>query len=352
MKSGLFRSRAAVWAGTALALMLVAASSSDDFLEQRRKFREEIKNKIETELDAKGNYYSVIFKGEEDKYDFEMSASDKERLKAYTAEYFSCDDPALLDRLMSELGRGRFIVFKEYQDDGVNLKVIFLVPQARYWEWLTDGNGIEKMFHVYNFSVGLYEPGSDSQDVMLQTEGSFFGISQAVTLPVHFVKDAAARTYTFGMPTQAEIIKAVKDMPPVVPGRDKPEEKFIDACRTHPYFQQKDGKGGYAVSDEDILDYYRTVVTDLDEECPVKESSGHWRVQEDYPFLVVDYSLKTRVNVEALIPRPLRIGFITGTLDNVVQSISDEVSVKYLPLSMKNMRDFSQEWTRTGGPPD
>jgi len=24
--------------------------------------------------------------------------------------------------------------------------------------------------------------------------------------------------------------------------------------------------------------------------------------------------------------------------------------VKYLPLSMKNFRDFTQEWTKTGGP--
>jgi len=203
------------------------------------------------------------------------------------------------------------------------------------------------MFHTYNFSVGMDNLAEDKMHVILQTEGSFFGISQQVSLPVYFVRDAKKRTYSFRMSTQAEINDALSKMQPINPGRTSPEEKFIDACRTHPYFQQKKD-GEYAVSDDDIRKIYLQTVKEVDEECPVKESTGHWTVQEDYPYLVVDYSLKTRVNINAFIPPSLR--FLSGTIEEVAQSISDEVSVKYLPLSMKNFRDFTQEWTRTGGP--
>ena len=328
-------------------LLVIAAAGSADFLEQRRKFRDEIRNKVETGLDSDGNYISVIFKGEEGKYNFGVTAEDRARLKAYASSYFNTTDDKLLDKIVDEMNTGHYAVYKEYHDDGVNLKVLFLSPKAKYWEWLTDVNGIEKMFHTYNFSVGLHAPDKDSMYVILQTEGAFFGISQAVTLPLIFTTDHEKRTLSFKMPAQKEINQAMADMEPVKEGRTSPEDKFIDAARTHPFFQQKDG-GEYAVSDKDILELYSETIKNMDEECPVKESTGHWTVQDDYPYLVVDYSLKTRVNIDAFIPPSLR--FLSGTLEDIAQSISDEVSVKYLPLSMKNLRDFTQEWTRTGGP--
>jgi hypothetical protein len=331
-----------------LALGFVAAAiSSEDFLAQRRKFRDQIKNKIETKLDKDGKYIAVIFKGEENKYDFKVTPEDRARLKAYAKNYFSCNDEALLDKFVDEMNKGRFVVYKEFQNDGANLKVIFLSPKAQYWDWLTDANGIENMFHTYNFSVGLDTGDRSRMNVIIQTEGSFFGVTQAVSLPVYFESDPKARTFSFRMPSQKQIIQAVGQMKALKPGRTKPEEKYLDACRTHPFFQQKDGSGNFAVSDEEIMKLYHSTVEDL-EECPVKESSGHWKVQDDYPYLVVDYSLKTRVNVNAFIPPSMR--FLSGTLEDVAQSISDEVSVKYLPLSMKNFRDFTQEWTKSGGP--
>ncbi|HUT56003.1 MAG TPA: hypothetical protein VM658_21610 [bacterium] len=331
-----------------LALGFIAAAvSSADFLAQRRKFRDEIKNKVETKLDQDGNYIAVIFKGEESKYNFKVSPEDRARLKAYAGQYFSCTDGALLDKIVDQMNTGRFVVFKEFQSDGVNLKVLFLCPKAKYWDWLTDCNGIENMFHTYNFSVGLDTGDRSRMNVIIQTEGSFFGITQSVSLPVYFESDAKSRTFSFRMPSQKQIIQAVASMKPVKPGRVRPEEKFLDSCRTHPYFQQTKGNGELVVSDEDIMKLYHATVEDL-QECPVKESTGHWTVQEDYPYLVVDYSLKTSVNVNAFIPTSMR--FLSGTLEDVAQSISDEVSVKYLPLSMKNFRDFTQEWTRTGGP--
>jgi hypothetical protein len=327
--------------------LLIAAADSENFLEQRRKFRDEIKNKVETRLDSDGNYVSVIFEGEQGRYDFKVTPEDRARLKKYASSYFSTTDDALLDRIVDEMNSGHYAVYKEYHDDGVNLKVLFLSPKARYWKWLTDVNGIEKMFHTYNFSVGLHQPDRNNTYVVLQTEGAFFGISQAVTLPLIFTADEKKRTLSFHMPDQKEINRAMSNMEPLKEGRTSPEDKFIDAARTHPFFQQKKN-GEYAVSDDDILKLYRETIKNMDEECPVKESTGHWTVQDDYPYLVVDYSLKTRVNVDAFIPPSLR--FLSGTIEDIAQSISDEVSVKYLPLSMKNLRDFTQEWTRTGGP--
>ncbi len=346
MKSFISRAKPLILAAMALGL-IAATVSSADFLAQRRKFRDQIKNKIEKKLDQDGKYIAVTFKGEEQKYDFKVTAPDRARLKAYAGKYFSCTDDALLDKVVDEMNTGRFVVYKEFHSDGVNLKVIFLSPKARYWDWLTDSNGIEKMFHTYNFSVGLDTGSRSDMNVIIQTEGSFFGITEAVTLPVYFESDPQARTFSFRMPSQKQIVLALAQMKPLKPGRAKPEEKFIDACRTHPYFQQTDKDGKFTVSDADILKLYHSTVEDLGE-CPVKESSGHWKIQEDYPYLVVDYSLKTAVNVNAFIPPSMR--FLSGTLEDVAQSISDEVSVKYLPLSMKNFRDFTQEWTRTGGP--
>ncbi|HUT52630.1 MAG TPA: hypothetical protein VM658_04510 [bacterium] len=330
------------------AVLLCAATSADDFLEQRREFRKEIENKVEQELSPEGNYLSVIFQDEVKKYDFRITPRDGNRLQSHLGSFFACDDRALLARMVEDLDRGRYIIYKEYHDDGVLLKVVFLVPEAKYWEWLTDANGIEKMFHVYNFSVGLYQPDPDSRSVILQTEGAFFGITQAVNLPIIFYRDLKQRTSLCRMPTQDEMMTHLRKMPAIKPGRDQPEEKFIDACRTHPYFQQVDPSGVFKVSDEDILELYRTVVTNKDEDCPIRDISGGWRVHEDYPYLVVDYSLKTTVNVEAIIPRSMR--FLAGATAPVVQRISDEVSVKYLPLSMKNFRDHAQQWTRHGAP--
>jgi hypothetical protein len=315
-------------------------------MDERRKFRDEITNKIETKLDGEGKYYSVIFKDEEAKFNFAVTPEDRGRLKAYMKTYFACADEALLEKMLDEANRGRYIVFKEYSDDGVNLKVIFLSPQAKYWDWLIDINGIENLFHVYNFSVGVPSPQPNSMYAVIQTEGAFFGVTQAVTLPVAFNWDYAKRTMWFQMPQKGELGKALAQMPPVRPGRDQPLDKLIDLSRTHPFFLQLD-EGEYMVTDDEIKKYYEAAVVDL-EKCPVKESSGHWTIQEDYPYLVVDYSLKTRVNVNALLPPSMR--FMAGAVENVAQVISDEVSVKYLPLSMRNFRDFTQQWTKTGGP--
>ncbi len=330
------------------AAFIAATVSASEFIEQRRKFRDEIKNKSEKKLDDKGDYLSVIFDKEKGKYDFKVTDADRARLKEYSKSFFGISDEAMLDKMIDEVNQGSYVIYKEYQTDGVQLKVLFLSPQAKYWDWLTDANGIENLFHTYNYSIGLYNEGDEKMYTVLQTEGSFFGITQAVNVPLVFWKDDAKRTFTCRMPTEKEMQDALARLKPVKEGRDKSDEKFIDACRLHPYFQTKDSKGNYEVSDEDILKIYNEVVANMAEECPVKQTDANWNIQEDYPYLVVDYTLKSRVNVAAFIPSSM--SFLSGAVEKFAQTVSDEVSVKYLPLSMKNFRDLTQEWTKTGGP--
>jgi hypothetical protein len=200
------------------------------------------------------------------------------------------------------------------------------------------------MFYSFNFSVGLYAPDKDRQYVVIQSEGTFLGVTKAVNQPLICRANSAEKSFTCNMPTQAEMISAMEKMPPVQPGRTKPEEKFIDACRTHPYFKQKKKNGEFEVRDKNILKIYDEVVRDMNRKCAVKETMSRWRIHEDYPYLVADYSLKTRVNIEAIVPPSLR--FVKG----IVQIILNAVSVQYVPLSMKNFRDLTQKWTKTGVP--
>ncbi|OGP56056.1 MAG: hypothetical protein A2V67_14025 [Deltaproteobacteria bacterium RBG_13_61_14] len=323
-----------------------ALAATSAFVAQRERFRQEINFKKETKLDQAGRYLSVLFDADVGKYDFQVSEPDRQRLSAYLGDFFATTDQNLLKTMVDALNTGHIIVFKEYHPDGVNLKTFFLSPKARYWEWLTDINGIENMFHVYNFSVGLGPNNPQGSYVLLQTQGTFFGITRAVTLPVFFWQDDATRTLNFRMPTQAAVTEAAQKMPALKPGRTDLDLKFMDYSRVHPFFQEKNARGEFVTSDQDIKEILHEVVLNMDEDCEVKETTGHWTIHEDYPYLVVDYSLKTRVNMAAFIPPALR--FLAGTLEQAAQYISDEVSAKYLTLSMKNFRDLTQQWTAEG----
>ena len=339
-----FRLGAAGAAALLAAAVAVAATSA--FVAQREKFRQEINFKKEIKLDQAGHYLSVLFDADLGKYQFGVSQPDRDRLSAYLGNFFGTTDPNLQKQMVDELDSGHILVYKEYQPDGVNLKAFFLSPKAKYWEWLTDINGIEKMFHVYNFSVGIGPNDPQGGSVILQTQGAFFGITEAVTLPVFFWQSPSGHTLNFREPTQGEITQAVEKAPAVQPGRTAVDQKFIDYYRAHPLFQEKNASGDPAISDQEIKKMLHVIVLNKDEKCDVKESSGHWTIQDDYPYLVVDYSLKTRVNINAFIPPALR--FLSGTVEKAAQLISDEVSAKYLTLSMKNFRDFTQEWSKQG----
>ncbi|HUT54909.1 MAG TPA: hypothetical protein VM658_16070 [bacterium] len=126
------RKRALCIMALAVSMPLVAVSgSSNKYLEQKRGFREEVNNKVEKKLDPDGNYLSVIFTDEQGKYNFGVTPDDRRRLKGHVREYFSCDDEALLEKIIGELDTGHYVLYKQYGDDGVNAKVIFLSPRAQ-----------------------------------------------------------------------------------------------------------------------------------------------------------------------------------------------------------------------------
>lgn len=340
--------RRKIWIGIAgagaLVIAAAALAAAGAFVAQREKFRQEINFKKETKLDASGHYLSVLFNADLDQYHFQVSPADRDRLSAYLGKFFGTADQALLQKMVDELDTGHILVYKDYQPDGVNLKTLFLSPKVKYWEPLTDIAGIEKMFHVYNFSVGFGPNDPQFTCVLLQTQGTFFGITEAVTLPECYWQDPAAHRLNFREATQDEITRIVQQAAPLKPERTDLEQKFIDYCRAHPMFQEKNSNGEPVISDQEIKKMLHDIVLDKDEKCDVKESSGHWAIQEDYPYLVVEFTLMSRVNIDAFVPPAFR--FLKSTVQKAAQAISDEVSAKYVTLSMKNFRDLTQEWSK------
>jgi len=342
--------RRKIWIGVAgagvLVIAVAALAATSSFLAQREKFRQEINFKKETKLDPSGHYLSVLFDGDVNKYHFQVSQADRDRLAAYLGKFFGATDPGLLQKMVDELDSGHILVYKEYLQDGVNLKTIFLSPKVKYWEYLTDINGIEKLFHTYNFSVGFGPNDPKFTCVLLQTQGTFFGINEAVTLPECYWQDPAAHRMSFREATQDEITQIVQKAAPLKPERADLDLKFIDYCRAHPMFQEKGANGETVISDQEIKKMLHDIVLNKNEKCDVKESSGHWGIQEDYPYLVVEFTLMSRVNIDAFIPPAFR--FLKSTVEKAAQMISDEVSAKYITLSMKNFRDLTQEWGKPG----
>ena len=132
--------------GVALLVPLIAvAAIPTDYIQQKRKSREEVKNKIEKKLDRDGKYLSVIFK-EEGKYKFGITPGDRARLKAHARDYLSCNDDTLLEKILDELDTGHYALYKEFSETGTNVKVTFISPKAEYWTYLNNVDGIEKMF--------------------------------------------------------------------------------------------------------------------------------------------------------------------------------------------------------------
>jgi hypothetical protein len=321
---------------------------ANTFREQRVKFREEINLKVEEPMTKDGLINSVTFKNEK-AWNFKVSTGEAAKLKPMLGDYFAVKDDSLLDRMVSDMNIGRFIVFKEYNknSDGVNLKCAFLSPKVPYWKGLTDIGGIEKLFYVYNFSIVLGNKNPAETVVFLQTEGKYLGFGKSVTLPEYFRADDPNKTLNFRIATQAEALEMANKLPVLKPGRTSLQDRFVDLCRADPWYQEKDSSGNYVIPDKDILDLLDKDIIHKDAKCDVYASDGRWKVQEDISdnYLLVTYSLKTQVNIKAFIPP--NIPFLGSMFKKVAQQVSDEVSAKYMPLSMKNFRDHTVEWAQT-----
>jgi len=332
-------------AAAGVAVMLAALAMASTFREQRTRFREEINLKVEQPLTKDNLFNSVSFKNEK-AWDFKVRPAEAVKIKAALSEYFGAREEQLLERIVSEMNLGRIIVFKEYnpQNDGVNLKCAFLSPKVPYWKALTDIAGIEKLFYVYNFSLLLGRQSQSESVVLLQTEGKYLGFAKSVTLPEYFRADEPDRTLYFRIATQTEATEMVNKLPVLQPGRTSLEQRFIDHCRQNPWFQEKDSRGNYVVSDKEILELLDKAILHKDTKCDVYASDGRWKVDEGISdsYMLVTYSLKTQVNIQAFIPP--NIPLLGPMFKKIAQQVSDEVSAKYLPLSMKNFRDRTTEW--------
>ena len=326
-------------AGLTLILFLVGLALAGDkksFREGREEFRKKIETKQEKPIEGTKEAVAVYFPEDAGKFNFIVTPGETGKLRGLIQDYFLIKDDQALSQAVLHLGKGAIVIGKRYSQakDGVVLKAIFLMPPYPYWERLTNVDGIEDTFAVYNTSVDFFNEG-DVHFCHLQIEGTFFRVTSAIDLPVIFTPFPQTREFTFHMPTQAELDRVIKQLKPVNPGRPQPQEIFADLARKHPLFSEQDKKGRFRVSDKDILKIYRNVF-DLNE-CQVKVTEGTWKIYEDFSgFYVVEYLLHSVVNVDAFVPH---IPLVRGAVEKVAQSISDEVSVKYFPLSMKNLRD-------------
>ena len=313
------------------------------FRDQRNKFREEINNKMEEPLGSSGLYGTVTFSNEKP-WNFSVAPPEADKIKKELKSYFGLSDDQMVDRMVSEMNKGRFIVYKEFskQSDGVNLKCAFLSPKVPYWNALTDIADIERLFYVYNFSVAFGNKSAAETYVVLQTQGKFMGFTKAVTLPVRFTADYQNRVLSWKMPSQQELNEIVNKMP----GKGASPERFIALARTHQWFSDKDASGNYAVSDDEIKKLFDQAVINKDKKCDVYECEGKWKIDETISdsYYLVTYSLRTVVNIQAFIPP--NIPLLGAMFKRVAQQISDEVSAKYLPLSMKNFRDHTVDWAK------
>ncbi|MDD5223833.1 MAG: hypothetical protein PHE84_07565 [bacterium] len=327
-------------AGLTLVLFLAnlaLAGEKKSFREGREEFRKKIETKQEKPIEGTKEAMAVYFPDDAGKFNFTVNPGEAGKLKGLIQDYFQIQGDQTLSQAISHLGKGAIIIEKRYSQakDGVVMKAIFLMPAYHYWERLTNVDGIEDTFAVYNTSVDFYAEGV-THFCYLQIEGTFFGITSAIDLPVLFAAFPKTREFSFHMPTQVELDRAAKNLKPVSPGRTQSREIFMDLARKHPLFSEQDKKGRFRVSDKDLLKIYGNVF-DLNE-CQVKVTEGTWKIFENYSgFYVVEYLLHSVVNVDAFVPH---IPLVRGAVEKVAQSISDEVSVKYFPLSMKNLRDW------------
>ena len=90
------------------------------------------------------------------------------------------------------------------------------------------------------------------------------------------------------------------------------------------------------VSDAQILKVL-SVLTDTAGKCELKDTHAYYKVHEGFAgFHVVEYSITSMANINALFPN---IPLLRSIVENIAQSVADQVSWKHFSLSMKNLRD-------------
>jgi hypothetical protein len=317
-------------------------ASESEFIKQRRAFREEIENKQETPLFGTEKYYAVTFPGDAERWRFEINDLEREELKKLLGSYFEMDDLQKVEQMITLMQDGLFLVYKdeEYKGELLLFKTAFLIPpNPSYWPVLTDIDGIEKYFHVYNTSVALGENHVGQTYAFLQTEGSLYGFRHAINVIILYneVEGPQFKRLEFKSPSVSEKEALMQILSKK--GDASADQTIIHLFRKHPLFKEQDQKGEFMITDEDILEMFKNAARVLPSSGDRIAHPGCWEVREDFQkFYYVTFTIPTEADLAQVgIEVPQWIG---GLVQRVVHAVACEVSAKYLPLSMKNFRDF------------
>ncbi len=329
--------------GLALLALLVGVSSAqaDSFQQRRRAFRREIDKKKVFDVGAHKDLKAILYDSDNGKFAFAMSDEERGRLGGLVKGFFGVGDGDA-GTIVNELAGGKILVKKEYRKGdksmkGVKMSAFLLIPNVAYWHRLSSVDKAEETFHVFNVTSTFWDEGGlPTVYGFYMPEGTFSGITRATTVPMKATRKRGERLIVYTTPSQVEINQALAAMPAASPERSGLPERFIDRCRRHAYYAEKDKNGNYVISDKEILKVL-AILVDTANKCEVRDTQAHYKIHEGFAgFHVVEYAISSMANINALFPN---IPLLRSMVESIAQGVADQVSWKYFSLSMKNLRD-------------
>jgi hypothetical protein len=325
-----------------LALLVgVSAAQADSFQQRRRAFRREIDRKKVLDIGGQKDLKAILYDSDAGRFAFAMSDVERGRLAGLVQGFFGVGGGDA-GTIVNELAGGKVIVKKEYRKGdrslkGVKMSAFLLMPNVPYWHRMATVDKAEEVFHVFNVTQTFWDEGAlPTVYGFYMPEGTFSGITRATVVPMKATRRSGERLIVYTTPTQAEINQALAAMPATSPERSGLPERFVDRCRRHAYYSEKDKNGNYVVSDKEILKVL-AVLTDTANKCEVRDTQAHYKIHEGFAgFHLVEYAISSMANINALFPN---IPVLRSVVESIAQSVADQVSWKYFSLSMKNLRD-------------
>ena len=331
-----------------IAFTLISSKSfsadQEGFRHRRQRLRKQINNSRETNIRGVKGLSTVLFYEDKGRFRFSATACEEKRLLEQLKKHLEIENAGVLQRTIERMQEGQILIYRSYssKQNQATFKAAFLAPPLPYHDYILNLHGIEDVFHAYNACVVLESKVEATGNVVyMQTEGSMFGVTRQINFPLLFALNKEIKSHSVVEPHQEVVIGAIEDLPPRSPDRDSIQEKFIDYCRLRPYFAEKKENGAYAVSDEEILTILDEIALNKEQECEMRFIQGEFRVHYLYEhFVLVTYFFYSEINLEKLLPDIPIVKTLGG---RIIRMLADEASGKYIPLSMKNLRDFGIE---------
>jgi len=324
-----------------ISLFLVQFQADAGFHESRTAFRQEIEKKKSFSIGGMENIKAILYDSDKGRFSFSVSQEEKSALIARLKDIFKVKEERYLEKMVAGLREGKIIVAREYRKGsakftGAQMRTCLLIPPVPCFNRIATIERAEQTFAVYNASISFDDENDNTDIGFFQPEGKFFGFTKAVNVPMKIMRKPDERIANYIMPTQEEMNTALAGIKPLSAQRTGLAEIFIDTARTHPYFEERNEDGSYRIDDEQILKILK-ILSNMPELAEVKDTQARWTVYEEFQnFYLVEYYLSSLVNIDAVFPD---IPFLKSIAGNIAQAVSDEVSWKYLSLSMKNLRD-------------